>query len=66
MTNRRPREKLLLYWNLVSSPERRVLKRGNFRSVSDLKKKVRAFIDHFNKTMAKPFKWSYTGRPLNI
>lgn len=45
---------------------RRVLKRGNFRSISDLKEKVLAFIDYFNKTMAKPFKWTYTGRPLNV
>jgi transposase len=45
---------------------RRVLKRGNFTSVSDLKEKVMRFIDYFNKTMAKPFKWTYTGRPLNV
>jgi len=23
-----------------------------------------AFIDYFNRTMAKPFKWTYAGRPL--
>jgi hypothetical protein len=23
-----------------------------------------AFIEYFNKTMAKPFKWTYMGRPL--
>jgi hypothetical protein len=23
-----------------------------------------AFIDYFNQTMAKPFKWTYAGRPL--
>lgn len=45
---------------------RRVLKRGNFKSVIDLKEKILAFIDYFNKTMAKPFKWTYTGRPLNV
>jgi len=45
---------------------RRVIKRGNFTSVADLKAKILAFIDYFNKTMAKPFKWTYTGRPLNV
>jgi transposase len=45
---------------------RRVIKRGNFRSLTDLKEKLLAFIDYFNKTMAKPFKWTYTGRPLNV
>jgi transposase len=45
---------------------RRVLKRGNFRSVADLREKILAFIDYFNRTLAKPFKWTYTGRPLNV
>jgi len=43
---------------------RRLLKRGNFSSVNELKKRILAFIDYFNKTMAKPFKWTYAGRPL--
>lgn len=43
---------------------RRVLKRGNFSSVDDLREKLIAFIDYFNATLAKPFKWTYTGRPL--
>ena len=42
---------------------RRVLKRGNFTSVEDLRAKIAAFIVYFNQT-AKPFKWTYTGRPL--
>ena len=45
---------------------RRLLKRGNFTSVEDLRKRILAFIDYFNKTMAKPFKWTYTGRPLTV
>lgn len=45
---------------------RRVLKRGNFTSVADLREKILAFIDYFNRTMAKPFKWTFTGRPLNV
>lgn len=45
---------------------RRLLKRASFTSVADLKKRILAFIDYFNRTMAKPFKWTYTGRPLTI
>ena len=43
---------------------RRVIKRGNFTSVADLREKILAFIDYFNRTLAKPFQWTYTGRPL--
>jgi hypothetical protein len=45
---------------------RKVIKRGNFTSTQDLKAKIEAFIDHFNKTMAKPFKWTYQGKPLTV
>jgi transposase len=44
---------------------RKVLKRGNFVSVDDLKRKVMAFIEYYNRTMAKPFKWTYQGKALN-
>jgi transposase len=43
---------------------RKVLKRGNFSSVDDLKRKVLAFIEYYNRTMANPFKWTYQGRAL--
>jgi hypothetical protein len=43
----------------------KVLKRGNFKSVDDLKRKVFAFIEYYNRTMAKPFKWTYQGRALS-
>jgi transposase len=43
---------------------RRLLKRGSFSSVNELRERILAFIDYFNKTMAKPFKWNYAGRPL--
>ena len=43
---------------------RRLLKTGNFSSTQDLRKQILDFIDYFNKTMAKPFKWTYAGRPL--
>ena len=44
---------------------RKVLKRGNFLSTDDLKRKVLAFIEYYNCTMAKPFKWTYQGKALN-
>ncbi len=43
---------------------RRLLKRGSFKAVEDLKQRILAFIEHFNQTLAKPFKWTYKGRPL--
>ncbi len=43
---------------------RKLLKRASFTSVEDLCKRILDFIDYFNRTMAKPFKWTYTGRPL--
>lgn len=43
---------------------RKVIRRGNFTSLDDLDKKITDFIDFFNKTMAKPFRWTYTGKPL--
>jgi len=45
---------------------RRVIRRGSFRSLADLREKIMAFIAYFNATLAKPFKWTYTGRPLNV
>lgn len=42
---------------------RRLLKRASFESVEQLRKRLFEFIDFFNRTMAKPFKWSYTGIP---
>ncbi len=43
---------------------RKVIRRGSFTSVDDLRTKLLAFIDYFNQVFAKPFKWTYTGRPL--
>ena len=43
---------------------RRLLKRASFASVDQLKERVLAFIEYFNRTLAKPFKWTYTGRAL--
>jgi DDE superfamily endonuclease len=43
---------------------RKLIQRGSFTSVEDLKQKVFAFIAYYNRTMAKPFKWTYQGKPL--
>lgn len=42
---------------------RKVLRRGSFTSVDDLRAKVLAFIGYYNRTMAKPFRWNF-GKPL--
>ena len=45
---------------------RKLLKRGSFTSVADLRAKILRFIDYYNRTMAKPFKWTYQGKPLVV
>ena len=45
---------------------RKLLRRGSFCSVADLTARVLAFIAYDNRTMAKPYKWTYAGRPLNV
>jgi transposase len=51
-------------WLSILALARKLLKRGSFTSVADLEAKVLAFIDYYNRTMAKPFKWTYQGKPL--
>jgi transposase len=45
---------------------RRLLKRESFTSRQDLKRKILRFITYFNRTMAKPFRWTYQGTPLRV
>jgi hypothetical protein len=45
---------------------KKVIKRGNFTSKEDLKDKVEKFITYFNETIAKPFKWTYGGKPCKV
>lgn len=42
---------------------RRLIRRGNFVSTEDLQEQILAFIDYFNRTMAKPFQWKFKGFP---
>jgi len=44
----------------------KLLRRGNFLSQADLKTRIFQFIDYFNCTMAKPFRWTYKGKVLNV
>jgi transposase len=43
---------------------RKAIRRGSFTSVEDLRTKLLNFIAYFNRVFAKPFRWTYTGRPL--
>ena len=43
---------------------RKLLRRGSFSSQQQLKERIEHFIAYFNRTMAKPFKWTKTGKPL--
>jgi hypothetical protein len=45
---------------------RKLLKRGSFTSVEDLRARIFAFIGYYNRTTAKPFKWTYQGKPFTI
>lgn len=42
----------------------RLLKRASFNSIEELHQALLNFIEYFNATMAKPFKWTYAGKPL--
>jgi transposase InsO family protein len=42
---------------------RKLLRRASFSSVEDLKARIRAFIDYFNRTMARPIQWLYSTEP---
>lgn len=43
--------------------QRKCVRRGNFKSVSELEEKLRRFLAYYNETMAHPFDWTYTGDP---
>ena len=43
---------------------RRAVARGNFPSLAALRDRLLEFIEYFNRTFARPFRWTYTGRPV--
>jgi hypothetical protein len=44
--------------------QRKCLRGSNFKSVEELESQLRQFITYYNTTMAHPFNWTYTGKPL--
>lgn len=50
----------------ISILVRKLLRKGSFVSLDDLRDKVFAFIDYYNQMMAKPFKWTYKGKALSV
>lgn len=45
--------------------ERRLLRHGEFESVENLTQRIIEFINAYNRS-AKPFRWTYAGRPLKV
>lgn len=45
---------------------RQLLNRGSFSSKQDLAAKVEAFIEHYNRFDAHPYRWTYTGQPRAV
>lgn len=45
---------------------RKLLRRGSFESQADLRRQILEFVEYYNRTMAKPFRWTYTGKPLAL
>jgi hypothetical protein len=43
---------------------RKSLRGGSFISVAALESRIRQFMTYYNTTMAHPFEWTYTGRPV--
>lgn len=43
---------------------RRLLRRGEFRSAAELAQRILEFIDYYDRHDARPYEWTYTGKPL--
>ena len=43
---------------------RRAIGCASFSSLDALKQRLLEFIDYFNRTFARPFRWTYTARPV--
>lgn len=52
-----------LFFSVIA---RRALRRGSFVSLEELKERVLAFIHFYNERTARPFRWTFTGRPLAV
>ena len=43
--------------------QRKVIDRGSFVSVAELQHRIVKFMDHYNRFLARPYRWTYTGTP---
>ena len=43
---------------------RQLLRRGEFRSTTELTERIHKFIVHYNCHLAFPYEWTYTGKPM--
>ena len=43
---------------------RKALRRASFESLAELQTRITEFLDCFDETMARPFNWTYTYRPV--
>ena len=43
---------------------RQILRRGEFRSITELTDRIQDFIDYYNRHLAFPYEWTYTGKPM--
>jgi len=48
------------------NPVLQLIRRGNSQSKSDLAGRIGDFINYFNETMAKPFRWTYQDTPPTV
>lgn len=51
-------DQIEIWFSILS---RKVLLAESFTSVEDLQRKVYAFIEYYNRYLARPFRWTYTG-----
>jgi putative transposase len=49
-------------WFAILTKKR--LKHGSFKSEENLKEQILLFIEYYNRCLAKPFKWTFGGKPL--
>jgi putative transposase len=50
--------------NIAGLLTRKILRHGSFKSTAELKKRIEKFIEYYNRTMARVFKWTYKGKLL--
>ncbi len=43
---------------------RKLLRRGDFHSVTELSERIEQYIGYYNSHLACPYEWTYTGKPL--